>query len=152
MEFIMKKIKKACSYLIDQSPDVKTLRLILNIIIISVMILQITTPVFASSLADGPFTKMEDAIKTMTGSIIHFLIFLGTAGFVVMMVKSGVVAQFAQGAGISHMVSAEIMNIVLGVILFVVMVSIFEVAKWVIDTASAGVDTNYNNFNVPGGG
>jgi len=147
----MKKIKKVCSYLIDQSPDVKTLRLILNIIIVLVLILQITTPVFASTF-DNPFPKMEDAIRTMTSAIIHFLIFLGTAGFVLMMVKSGVVAQFAQGAGISHMVSAEIMNIVLGVILFVVMVSIFEVAKWVITTASNGVDTKYNDFTVPGGG
>ena len=143
-------MKTTIKKLFSSSPDIKTLQLFMSIIMVVIMTLQVVSPVYASALDDGPFGRFNDTIKQISGYLIQFLIFIGTVAFVVGMVKAGVLAQVGQQMGMAHMVSGEILNIVMGIILFILMLSIFEIAIWVINTASAGVKTNYSDFPVPG--
>jgi hypothetical protein len=143
-------IKKGLINLFDSSPDIKTLRSIMTVIMVLVIAMQVVSPVLANTGDTGPFEKFTTTIKQMSGYVIQFLIFLGTAAFVIGMVKAGVAAQVGQQLGMANMVSAQILNIIMGVILFILMISIFEIAVWVINTASAGVSSDYSSFPVPG--
>lgn len=113
-----------------------------------------TNCVYADEIGNQEIKVMFFVFKDMSDLFIKFAYGAMVLIFAVGMVKSGLTAQAAKQFGVPVRVSGELMNILGGIVIFVVGILSYPLAKEIIKrvTSETGISTapTTNNLSIPG--